>query len=249
MKLIGPKSGCAQAVESSRIHFVLLLAAAVFLNGCGWFGAETPQIRRHPVQDETPPSPEEAFDLPGEQPAEALPEEAGIEPEPIDLEQERRVSPASFEESAETAVMHDFEAIYFEPGSAGLDSEAQRRLSEHAQWLEQNPDVFVELAGYDALSATVEYAYNLAMARALSVQEFLIKHGITSLRLFPIGYGMHFPEVEGVTPDANALNCRVELTGFLVPPGLDQPPTMAATQSTAPPVVSPPAPRPTELID
>jgi hypothetical protein len=86
------------------------------------------------------------------------------------------------------------------------------------------------------------------MARALAVQDYLDLQGVAVWRVFCISYGSDQPAVQGVTPDANALNNRVELIAFLQPEGIQAPQPVAETDAKTPAAAAPAQPPPAEPI-
>lgn len=148
------------------------------------------------------------------------------------------VNPAILGEAARLAVGRDFDPVYFEPDSYELTFTTRRSLHEYAQWLGDNPHVWITLEGHDDESGTVEYGLNLAMARAVAVKERLAGLGVNDERLFTISFG----EIQPAVPDAPAepapANRRVEFLAFVAPEG-GIPSSSGGNTSAPPPALEP----------
>jgi hypothetical protein len=107
-----------------------------------------------------------------------------------------------------------FEPVRFAYDSTVLEYAARRRVAEYAAWLGDHPEVFVTLEGHCDERGSSEYNYNLGMSRAWSVRDALIGLGVDAGRLYTISYGEDQPIAMGRTPEAFALNRRVELRPF-----------------------------------
>jgi peptidoglycan-associated lipoprotein len=231
----------------AKTEILVLCACAVIFSACA--GSRIP-VREHPAPERaadavaapgvpipatrsetTPPRPTPAPQSPDAQPPE-----------------ERPVNPASWGEPSRIGVDRRFEPIHFDSWSAELDLIAQQRLQRDAEWLRRNPRVWLVVAGHCERDATSGYAYHIAMARALAVRDFLDRQGIPTGRLYEISFGLDQPAVPGDSLDANALNNRVELIGFISPEGVETPQALPDVRIAAPPVAEPsPAPRAQDL--
>jgi peptidoglycan-associated lipoprotein len=148
-------------------------------------------------------------------------------------------NPEAWGEGAQVAAGREFEPIYFSEESTELDFAARRRLANFVQWLHEHPNAWVSLAGHSGAHSTVGMAYNIAMARALVVQDYLVSQGLDLRRFFPISFGRDRPAAEGNTPEAESLNNRVELLAFVAPIGQDAPEPVAVEKGAAPPAEEP----------
>lgn len=147
---------------------------------------------------------------------------------------ERPGNPAAWGQGAQVSVGRQFEPIYFDATGAELNYAARQRLINYAQWFKEHPRVWAALAGHADSQDSVRFAYNLAMARALAVQDYLIGQGIERERFYPISFGEEHPAAEGNTPEAQSLNSRVEILAFIAPIGQDSPAPVAADKQSAP---------------
>lgn len=129
-----------------------------------------------------------------------------------------------------------FSPIYFDHDSAELNPTARHHLNRYARWIKQHPRVWFTVNGHSDPRGTFEYNYNLAMARAIAVRDYLIGRDVASFRLFPISYGESESSNGTPSEETRALDRRVELKGFMAPVGSErpQPVEVAPGQSPAP---------------
>lgn len=85
--------------------------------------------------------------------------------------------------------------IFFEFGKWTLTAESEQGLNELIQLLNDNPNITIELSAHTDFVGNDADNKNLSMHRAQSVVDYLIKHGINSERLTPVGYGEEQPVV------------------------------------------------------
>ncbi len=115
-------------------------------------------------------------------------------------------------QSAELAARQAFvnEKVYFDFDDASLRPDAIEVLLKKVEWLKKHPDVHVIIEGHCDERGTNEYNLALGSRRAESVKNFLIKSGISPVRLFTISYGEERPVDPGHNEAAWAKNRRVE---------------------------------------
>ena len=104
----------------------------------------------------------------------------------------------------------ELQTVYFEFDKFSLTSQARNTLDSNAAWLENHPEVSVQLAGHCDERGTEEYNQVLGENRAISVKKYLVTLGIDSDRLFTISYGETIPADPDHNEDAWAKNRRVE---------------------------------------
>jgi outer membrane protein OmpA-like peptidoglycan-associated protein len=128
----------------------------------------------------------------------------------------RPANPMALGEGARLLVGREFDPVYFDAESTELDSEARRKLSDYVGWLKQpeHEHVWVAVVGYCDAGQAVKFGFDLAMARALAAEEFLVANGLDRKRIYSIGYGRATDE-----PTSN----RVEVIGFVGPQGQSEP--------------------------
>lgn len=107
------------------------------------------------------------------------------------------------------------EAILFDSGKAGLKVRAKKVLGAIAAELGKLPnDIVVEGHTDNVPIRSGKYSTNweLSMARAYNVVQFMEKHGIDSQKLAGIGYGEHRPVGDNLTREGRAKNRRIEIS-------------------------------------
>lgn len=85
--------------------------------------------------------------------------------------------------------------IFYEFDSAELLESSCLALDSLVDLLNENPNVTIELAAHCDYRGKDEYNEKLSQRRAESVVNYLMEHGIDSLRLTPVGYGEKRPKV------------------------------------------------------
>ncbi len=85
--------------------------------------------------------------------------------------------------------------IFYEFDSAALLESSCLALDSLVDLLNENPNVTIELAAHCDYRGADEYNERLSQRRAESVVNYLLTHGIDSLRLTPVGYGEKRPKV------------------------------------------------------
>ena len=85
--------------------------------------------------------------------------------------------------------------IFYEFDSAALLESSCLALDSLVDLLNENPNVTIELAAHCDYRGKDEYNERLSQRRAESVVNYLIAHGIDTLRLTPIGYGEKRPKI------------------------------------------------------
>jgi peptidoglycan-associated lipoprotein len=83
--------------------------------------------------------------------------------------------------------------IYFIVDQSDLTPEGQEILSKQAQWLQQYPNVVVQVEGHSDERGTREYNIALSARRATATREFLIAQGVNPKRISSIAYGKERP--------------------------------------------------------
>lgn len=83
--------------------------------------------------------------------------------------------------------------IYFIVDQSDLTPEGQEILTKQAQWLQQYPNVVVQVEGHSDERGTREYNIALSARRATATREFLIAQGINPKRISSIAYGKERP--------------------------------------------------------
>jgi outer membrane protein OmpA-like peptidoglycan-associated protein len=99
----------------------------------------------------------------------------------------------------------------FEFDKFNLTSEAVAELNKVVKWLNDNPNLRVEIEGHTDSMGSAAYNQKLSEDRAKSVYNYFIEHGVKSSRLSYRGYGLTRPIADNSTADGRQQNRRVEL--------------------------------------
>jgi hypothetical protein len=110
-----------------------------------------------------------------------------------------------------TAQKDDWEEINFVFDSSVL-SDGYPSLLRLAELLNQHPDYKVKLEGHADWVGTDQYNDKLALARANTVQSFLLKYGAKAAQIQATGRGKRDPKVDNKTNEGRFMNRRVVLT-------------------------------------
>jgi peptidoglycan-associated lipoprotein len=83
--------------------------------------------------------------------------------------------------------------IYFVVDQSSLTQEGQDTLTRQAQWLQQYPNVTVQVEGHADERGTREYNISLSAQRATAARDFLLQQGVVGSRVSSIAYGKERP--------------------------------------------------------
>ena len=101
--------------------------------------------------------------------------------------------------------------IYFDFNSADLLAESYPALRHLADFLRQNPEVQIEIAGHTDNIGSSGFNQRLSLQRAESVRSWLIQQGIAPDRLKARGYGADVPLASNDDETGRAKNRRTEI--------------------------------------
>ena len=101
--------------------------------------------------------------------------------------------------------------IQFEFNSSALTNDSQEGIDMLASFLENHPEINVELAGHTDNVGSDTYNLKLSNERAEVVRQALIDKGIASERLAAKGYGATKPLQPNDTEEHRAMNRRTEM--------------------------------------
>lgn len=105
----------------------------------------------------------------------------------------------------------DVGSIQFANDSAVVKKEYYKSIEKLANYLNQNPEFTVEIAGHASNVGKPEYNMVLSDKRADAVAKILVeKYGISQSRVTSNGYGVTKPIVAGDSKEAHAANRRIE---------------------------------------
>jgi OOP family OmpA-OmpF porin len=138
---------------------------------------------------------------------------AVVEQEQHQYEERRRAEEtrAITAEECETrfGVISTTGAIYFKTGSAELDHASDPLLDSVSDVMNRCPGVKVEVSGNTDSVGEPQYNVRLSLARANSVVDFLVHHGVRPDRIGAIGYGDTKPVASNATEEGRAQNRRI----------------------------------------
>jgi len=100
--------------------------------------------------------------------------------------------------------------VIFEFNSSVLDSIDRIEIDQLLAFLQDNPNLVIELRGHTDDVGNRERNMSLSLERAAAVRNYLIDKGIDTNRIFFHGYGETMPISNNYTEDGRALNRRVE---------------------------------------
>ncbi len=101
--------------------------------------------------------------------------------------------------------------IYFEKASAVLMSESMPELNKILQFMNNNPQMAVELSGHTSSEGRDDYNLQLSSDRANAIKQWLTSKGVDEKRIIAIGYGKTKPVADNSTEEGRKKNRRVEL--------------------------------------
>jgi outer membrane protein OmpA-like peptidoglycan-associated protein len=120
----------------------------------------------------------------------------------------KMVSVKSMQESEQPVQLNN---IYFDFDSYELKPESFSELDRLYKFLNDNPEIKVEISAHTDASGSDEYNLALSQKRAESVVNYLISNGMGSDRLIAKGCGESQPVADNETEQGKALNRRVEM--------------------------------------
>jgi outer membrane protein OmpA-like peptidoglycan-associated protein len=102
--------------------------------------------------------------------------------------------------------------IVFDLASAELDSASFATLDKLAEAAKACPDMRIEVSGHASSEGSAELNQQLSVRRARSVVAYLVKAGVDSTQLQPVGYGATRPIAPNDTGGNMAKNRRIEFS-------------------------------------
>jgi peptidoglycan-associated lipoprotein len=83
--------------------------------------------------------------------------------------------------------------VFFANDQTTLTAEAKDILVKQASWLQQYPEVAIQIEGHADERGTREYNISLSARRATNTRNFLIAQGVSAKRISSIAYGKEKP--------------------------------------------------------
>jgi len=103
------------------------------------------------------------------------------------------------------------ENVFFETDSFRLDERSFSELNELVDFLNQNPELKIEIGGHTDNTGDPAYNRRLSRLRARSVRDYLLAHGIEAQRIRFEGYGDSRPVATNDNAEGRSLNRRTEI--------------------------------------
>jgi len=138
-------------------------------------------------------------------------EEKRVEEERL-KEEEGEITPQVARE-AETKAVPQLGDIHFDFDKSDIRADSREILQKNADWLQNNPDIKIQIEGHCDERGTAEYNLALGERRAMSTKKYLISLGISADRIYTISYGEELPIDPNHSEDAWSKNRRAH---FLV---------------------------------
>jgi len=101
--------------------------------------------------------------------------------------------------------------IFFDFDKTSIKKESAVELEKIYDFLQENPDLKVEISGHTDSRGHGKYNQKLSEKRAFAVVHYLIKRGISKERLVAKGYGEFYPVAGNESEAGRQLNRRSEL--------------------------------------
>jgi len=98
--------------------------------------------------------------------------------------------------------------VFFGADSSDLTMAARTTLENQVSWLEQYPNISINIEGHADERGTREYNLALGARRANSVKNYLVALGVSPSRIDTISYGKERPAVPGANDMAWSQNRR-----------------------------------------
>lgn len=101
--------------------------------------------------------------------------------------------------------------VHFEYDSEGIQRQSTPALKDLARLMSNQSSIeLIEIRGHTDQSGSMAYNQALSARRADEVARFLIDNGVEASRIRTRGYGESRPLIDASTPQADAMNRRVE---------------------------------------
>lgn len=110
--------------------------------------------------------------------------------------------------SQEDLVANVGDRVFFDFDSSVIRSDQRPTLERQARWLQQYPQVQVQVEGHADERGTREYNLALGQRRANAARDVLVANGVAGSRISTISYGKDRPAALGSNEEAWAQNRR-----------------------------------------
>ena len=136
-------------------------------------------------------------------------EEKRVEEERL-KEEEGEITPQVARE-AETKAVPQLGDIHFDFDKSDIRADSREILQKNADWLQNNPDIKIQIEGHCDERGTTEFNLALGDRRAMSTKKYLISLGMSADRIYTISYGEELPIDPNRSEDAWAKNRRAHI--------------------------------------
>jgi peptidoglycan-associated lipoprotein len=109
-------------------------------------------------------------------------------------------------------VLPDLEVVYFDFDKSDIKPSFEAAIRRNFAWMQENPNVRVQLEGHCDERGTNEYNLALGERRARAVYDYLVQLGANPRQLTMISFGEERPAAAGNNESAWSQNRRVEFT-------------------------------------
>ncbi len=130
-----------------------------------------------------------------------------VDPKDIDGDK-RLVRDIKLVPSSETIRLNH---LIFAQGKAEIEAESFQELDEIAVMMQENPKIVIQLEGHTDNVGSPEANVKLSQERVEAVKKYLVTKGISKSRVKTKAFGGAQPLRNEMTPEARALNRRVEM--------------------------------------
>jgi outer membrane protein OmpA-like peptidoglycan-associated protein len=162
------------------------------------------------LEPETRPQPKPKDVRPVQQPEDA--KVAVIEPEEIIVrKKEKKITTELNSDKITMGQTIQINKLYFQADTSSINEDSYAALDEVYDFLNENPNVRIEVGGHTNGIPEDEYCDKLSNARAQAVAAYLIRKGISPSRLEYKGYGKRKPIASNNTKEGRRRNQRVEI--------------------------------------
>jgi peptidoglycan-associated lipoprotein len=83
--------------------------------------------------------------------------------------------------------------VYFPVDQTDLTSEGREILTRQSEWLQQYPDVIIQVEGHADERGTRDYNLGLSKKRATSMRNYLVSQGVKGNRVSSVAFGKEKP--------------------------------------------------------
>lgn len=101
--------------------------------------------------------------------------------------------------------------LIFRPASADITSGSFQELDDLAKWMNDNPQIIIQLEGHTDFRGNADANMRLSQARVDAVKEYLEDKKVKDKRILTKAFGGTQPLTREDTPEAHAVNRRVEV--------------------------------------